>query len=85
MVPGRKRHFWDDGDGLIIPGYDDVSVANGTVIGPRSLGYGLRATEAERLSLRRLSTSGYGSLHVSGDGARIVEVTTRGCATLIHL
>src|SRR5688500_3902884 len=27
----------EEGDGLVIPGYDDVSVANGTVIGNQSL------------------------------------------------
>ena len=35
----------DGGVGLLVPGNDDVSVANGTVIGPGSLGTGLRATE----------------------------------------
>jgi parallel beta-helix repeat protein len=73
----------EEGSGLIIPGYDDVSVTNGTVIGNQSLGHGVLATDAERLSLRRLSISGYASLRMFGDGARIVEVTTRGSATRI--
>jgi hypothetical protein len=76
--------IYDEGNGLVIPGYDDVSVANGTVIGNESLGYGLHATEAERLSLRRLSISGYASLQVTGDAARIVEVTARGFDTHIR-
>ena len=75
---------YEEGEGLRIFGYDDVSVANGTVIGHESLGYGLRASQAERLSLRRLVTSGYGSLIVSGDAARIVDVTARGFAAVIN-
>jgi hypothetical protein len=75
---------YEEGEGLRIAGYDDVSVTNGTLIGHPSLGHGLRAFEAERLSLRRLSTSGYGSLSVSGDAARIVDVTARGFAVGIR-
>ena len=75
--------YYDEGDGLIVPGYDDVSVANGTIIGASSLGYGVRADDAERLSLRRLSISGYGSLVVRGDAVRIDEVTTRGFSSWV--
>jgi hypothetical protein len=58
-------------------------VANGTVIGDSALGYGVRATGADRLSLSRVTTSGYASLHVNGDAVRIVEVTARGFDTSI--
>jgi hypothetical protein len=74
---------YEEGIGLLVPGFDDASVANGTVIGHESLGYGVRATEADRLSLRRLRTQGYGSLIVSGDAIGIVSVRTRGFSTAI--
>jgi parallel beta-helix repeat protein len=73
----------EDGEGLRTDGYHDVSVENGTLIGNSSLGFGVRAFGAERLSLRRLSIMGYASLYVSGDGARIVDVTARGFGTNI--
>jgi hypothetical protein len=66
---------FDYGIALLIPGYDDVSVENGTLIGHQSLGYGVLATEADGLSLRRVSTSGYASLIVSGAGVRLYRVT----------
>jgi hypothetical protein len=74
----------EEGDALVVPGYDDVSVTNGTLIGVDSLGIGLLAYEAERLSLRRLSLSGYGSFSITGDGARIVDVIARGFAAGIQ-
>jgi hypothetical protein len=74
---------YEEGTGLVVPGYDDVSVANGTVIGHVSLGYGLRASDADRLSLRRLRTRGYGSLIVSGDAIGIAGVHTRGFSASI--
>jgi hypothetical protein len=73
--------IYEEGDGLVVPGYDDVSVSNGTLIGVDSLGNALAAPQAERLSLRRLSLNGYGALGISGDGARIFDVTARGAAS----
>jgi parallel beta-helix repeat protein len=79
----ENGNIYEEGEGLRTDGYDDVSVENGTLIGNGSLGFGLRAFGAERLSLRRLSISGYASLYVSGGGARIVDVTARGFGTNI--
>jgi len=73
----------EEGTGLRIDGHDDVSVENGTINGGMSLGSGLWASGAKRLSLSRLSTNGYGSLNVSGDGASIVAVTAQGWASQI--
>lgn len=74
---------YEEGEGLRIFGYDDVSVANGTLIGHVSLGYGLRASESDRLSVSRVSVQGYGSLIVRGDAVRIVDVTADGFASVI--
>jgi parallel beta-helix repeat protein len=79
----ENGNIYEEGEGLRIDGNDDVSVSNGTIIGNGTLGYGVRAFGAERLSLRRLSTSGYGSLYTSGDGDRIVDVTARGFSSNI--
>jgi hypothetical protein len=73
----ENGNSFEEGEALRIVGYDDASVANGTAIAP-PVGYAFHAAQAERLSVRRLSTSGYGSLFVSGDSARIVDVTARG-------
>lgn len=74
----------DNGTALRNLGYDDVSVANGNLIGPQLLGSGLTATDADRLTLRSLVVRGYGSLTVIGDGARIFDVATRGFGSYIR-
>jgi parallel beta-helix repeat protein len=82
-IEARLAPYGEEGVGLRIAGYDDVVVENGTIIGGPTLGFGLEASDAERLSLRRLTTDGYGSLYMSGDGARIVDVTAQGFSTRI--
>jgi parallel beta-helix repeat protein len=82
-IEARVPPLYEEGVGLFIAGYDDVSVENGTIIGGPTLGFALEASEAERLSLSRLSTNGYASLYVSGDEARIVDVTAQGFSSRI--
>lgn len=74
---------YEEGIGLLNLGFDDVTVTNGSIIGHESLGYGVRAVDADRLSLRRVSTSGYGSLIVSGDAVRLRAVEAHGFASTI--
>lgn len=74
----------DNGTALQNLGYDDVSIANGTLISPQLLGQGLTATDADRLTLRSLVVRGYGSVAVKGDRARIFDVATRGFGSTIR-
>lgn len=80
----ENGNIYEEGDGLLIAGYDDVSVTNGSVVGHDSLGIGLRASEADRLSLRRLFIRGYGGLIVSGHAVRIFDVEAEGFGSTIR-